>query len=109
MSGIADPHEYLSTGCLHGRHDYCAAMTGWQGEKRPAQCKFCDARCVCDCHSCPTCSGPVRETVGMICQTCGTDYATPASAGEPKAQSKAASDLGSVVEPVVPEETRTDD
>lgn len=24
---------------------------------------------------CPTCSGPVRETVGMVCQTCGTDYA----------------------------------
>lgn len=23
---------------------------------------------------CPTCSGPVRETVGMVCQTCGTDY-----------------------------------
>lgn len=25
--------------------------------------------------SCPTCSGPIRETVGMVCQTCGTDYA----------------------------------
>lgn len=24
---------------------------------------------------CPTCSGPTRETVGMVCQTCGTDYA----------------------------------
>jgi hypothetical protein len=24
---------------------------------------------------CPTCSGPVRETVGMVCQSCGTDYA----------------------------------
>lgn len=23
---------------------------------------------------CPTCTGPVRETVGMVCQTCGTDY-----------------------------------
>lgn len=23
---------------------------------------------------CPTCSGPQRETVGMVCQTCGTDY-----------------------------------
>ncbi len=22
---------------------------------------------------CPTCSGPVRETVGMVCQTCGAD------------------------------------
>ena len=23
---------------------------------------------------CPTCSGPIRETVGLVCQTCGTDY-----------------------------------
>lgn len=23
---------------------------------------------------CPTCSFPIRETVGMVCQTCGTDY-----------------------------------
>lgn len=23
---------------------------------------------------CPTCSGPIRETVGMVCQSCGTDY-----------------------------------
>lgn len=26
---------------------------------------------------CPTCTGPTRETVGMICQTCGTDYSAP--------------------------------
>jgi hypothetical protein len=26
-------------------------------------------------HACPTCMGPQRETVGMVCQTCGTDYA----------------------------------
>lgn len=26
---------------------------------------------------CPTCSGPIRETVGMVCQTCGKDYGTP--------------------------------
>lgn len=25
---------------------------------------------------CPACSGPSRETVGMVCQTCGTDYGT---------------------------------
>lgn len=23
---------------------------------------------------CPTCEGPIRETVGLVCQTCGTDY-----------------------------------
>lgn len=43
-------HAYLSTGCLHGEHDYCKAMTGHAGAKRPARCKFCDARCVCPCH-----------------------------------------------------------
>jgi hypothetical protein len=47
---IADPHVYLSTGCLHGHHDYCHAMTGQQGEKRPGRCKFCEARCICPCH-----------------------------------------------------------
>lgn len=26
---------------------------------------------------CLTCSGPSRETVGLVCQTCGTDYGTP--------------------------------
>ncbi len=26
---------------------------------------------------CPTCTGPIRETVGLVCQTCGTDYGTP--------------------------------
>jgi hypothetical protein len=64
-------------------------MTRWALRRRPDEPQLC---AICgddiwpgDCHSCPTCSGPVRETVGMICQTCGTDYATPASAGEPKA------------------------
>lgn len=54
------PHRYLSTGCFHGDqvvtsdgasgHDYCGSMTGFQGEKRPGRCKFCDAQCVCPCH-----------------------------------------------------------
>lgn len=26
---------------------------------------------------CPTCMGPTRETVGMVCQTCGRDYGPP--------------------------------
>lgn len=30
---------------------------------------------------CPTCSGPSRETVGMVCQTCGTDYGKADSDG----------------------------
>lgn len=44
-------HYYLSTGCLHGEHEYCQSMVGTRGEKRPGRCKFCDARCVCECHA----------------------------------------------------------
>ncbi len=44
-------HEYLSTGCLHGEHGYCKGETGAVGAKRPAECKFCGARCICDCHA----------------------------------------------------------
>lgn len=43
-------HAYLSTGCLHDRHSYCQSMTGLAGAKRPAQCKFCAAPCICPCH-----------------------------------------------------------
>jgi hypothetical protein len=25
--------------------------------------------------TCPTCTGPTRQTVGMVCPACGTDYA----------------------------------
>lgn len=44
-------HVYLSTACLHERHDHCNAMVGYEGVKRPAQCKWCEARCICVCHS----------------------------------------------------------
>lgn len=43
-------HAYLSTGCLHGNHDYCKSMTGLNGAKRPAECKQCRAKCICPCH-----------------------------------------------------------
>ena len=46
----SDPHIYLSTGCYHGDHAYCQAMTGLNGAKRPASCKFCHAACQCPCH-----------------------------------------------------------
>lgn len=45
-----DEHIYLSTGCRHGDHDYCKNMTGMNGAKRPASCKFCQAPCRCFCH-----------------------------------------------------------
>lgn len=44
-------HKYFSTACFHGDHDYCKSMTGYKGRKRPGQCKFCDAKCVCWCHT----------------------------------------------------------
>ena len=43
-------HRYLSTACLHGEHVYCVSEQGQAGAKKPATCKFCDARCVCVCH-----------------------------------------------------------
>lgn len=44
-------HVYLSTGCLHGEHAYCSNVDGIAGLKKPAQCKFCAAPCVCPCHA----------------------------------------------------------
>ncbi|MCX4751756.1 hypothetical protein OG455_41665 [Kitasatospora sp. NBC_01287] len=55
-------HDYLSTGCLHGDmllpdgrtgHDYCQSDMGAAGAKKPAQCKFCQAPCSCECHEEP--------------------------------------------------------
>lgn len=59
-------HVYISTACQHGRHGYCNAPTvtregEWAiagpsycsepGEdKKPAECKFCEAKCICRCH-----------------------------------------------------------
>jgi hypothetical protein len=53
-------HLYLSTGCLHGDHAYCQSNTGKAGAKKPAECKFCCAGCLCPCHQpapCPRCKG----------------------------------------------------
>jgi len=49
----AGAHVYLSTGCLHGDHDYCKSMTGLNGAKRPGECKKCAAKCICGCHGEP--------------------------------------------------------
>lgn len=47
-------HEYLSTACLHDRHDYCAAPERPDGTpKTPGSCKFCEAVCICECHGMP--------------------------------------------------------
>lgn len=44
-------HRYLSTSCLHNEHEYCQSNTGLAGAKTPAQCKFCEAPCICPCHT----------------------------------------------------------
>ncbi len=65
-----DPaHRYLSTACLHGRHDYCNAMVGYQGVKRPAQCKWCSANCECPRHTNPDapCVGDDKEAARPPC------------------------------------------
>jgi hypothetical protein len=49
-TAVLGRHIYLSTGCLHGNHDYCQASTGAVGGKRPAECKFDRAGCICRCH-----------------------------------------------------------
>jgi hypothetical protein len=48
----ADPHIYLSTGCLHGDHAYCQMEARrYDGStKTAATCKFCASPCVCLCH-----------------------------------------------------------
>lgn len=48
----ADPHIYLSTGCLHGDHTYCQVEARrYDGStKTAATCKFCASPCVCPCH-----------------------------------------------------------
>ncbi len=49
-----DGHVYLSTSCTHGKHRYCADPKGSNGEvtwdKKPGECKFCSAKCICTCH-----------------------------------------------------------
>lgn len=64
-----DQHVYLSTGCLHDHHGYCAATDGQAGAKHPAECKFCRAPCVCPCHQPPsgdsTMKPPGTQTVTL--------------------------------------------
>lgn len=56
-SRLVDPEEghiYLSTGCLHGRHDHCNSSVNIAGgPKEPGVCKWCPARCICPCHRQP--------------------------------------------------------
>lgn len=44
-------HIYFSTACIHGEHAYCRCDVSLTGQPKVAgKCKFCDERCVCECH-----------------------------------------------------------
>jgi len=54
--GDAHHHHYLSSSCYHDRpelHRECQTnATRWDGtEKIAGQCKYCEARCPCSCHT----------------------------------------------------------
>ena len=56
-----DDHVYLSTSCWHDEHTYCQSNTGMCGHKKPGECKFCSARCICPCHAkTPAQQGPAK-------------------------------------------------
>ncbi len=42
--------HYLSSGCFHGKHEYCKNSEGQAGPKVGARCKWCPA--VCRCAEC---------------------------------------------------------
>lgn len=77
-------HLYLSTGCFHGDHVYCASEKGISGAKTAASCKQCASPCVCICHvargsapeekSC-TCPHPADEHSVYGCtEGCGCEW-----------------------------------
>lgn len=60
-------HLYVSTGCQHGEHGYCAGPERADGgDKLPATCKFCQASCLCPCHAAPVKVKITDEMIGMF-------------------------------------------
>lgn len=52
-------HRYISTACLHDRHDQCGVKQAERGETGPPHCKYCDSVC-----SCPVCRHTPPTTTG---------------------------------------------
>jgi hypothetical protein len=79
---IGPPHPPTPRLCLRCGQPERAAQEGDQGEaveaiRRAQDHEVCTDACPghgWEPDECPTCSWPSRETVGMVCQTCGTDY-----------------------------------
>lgn len=97
-------HIYLSTGCWHGDHAYCQAMTGLNGAKRPASCKKRGARCICLCHQ--QAAPPVHiggQANAEDCPACaGTNPPYPFICPGPDAAADAAGDLVGYIAPTPP-------
>lgn len=65
-------HVYLSTSCLHEKHEnrqdlheHCAGTVGTCGDKHPATCKWCDAKCQCPRHELDAVRGPAASPQKM--------------------------------------------
>ncbi len=67
------------------RNNWDRLMAAWDFAEQHAKTSGDGPKCDCTAcratravaignRECPTCSWPSRETVGMVCQTCGTDY-----------------------------------
>lgn len=90
-AGGYDADDYCGA-CWFGEHDHCLDDPNLGSARATCTCPHCHCEGtevdglaehdkqlgerVADLP-CPTCTGPVRETVGMVCQTCGTDYSRP--------------------------------
>lgn len=94
LTGAGGGHLYLSTGCLHGKHDYCKSPRVTHQPlarradgmvvvdnpttmpKRPAECKFCGAPCVCPCHD--VAESTARLGVSAVVRILRSPYPIPA-------------------------------
>lgn len=48
MTLCTGQHWYVSTACLHGKHEHCRSVRAVDGTvKDPGTCKFCPAVCLC--------------------------------------------------------------
>lgn len=50
---VSITHTYTSTACQHGLHTRCGTLQHDAGDLGAPHCKFCDAKCNCQCHTSP--------------------------------------------------------
>lgn len=61
-------HRYYSTACHHDLHKECQTdATRWDGTHKIAgTCKWCQAPCVCPCHTGPAAAEPVAHELEIV-------------------------------------------